>query len=97
MIAYETVKVVAIRDFRLASLRYLFVVVISAYVVIFELLGSGGYLTASSTVGVVRFSLQHPTLSDCDPSERNCRNDFAPLNELPYCRQYDSNDLYADW
>ena len=93
--AYETAKVVAIRDLRLASLRIFFVVVISAYVIIFELLGSGGYLTASSTVGVVRFSLQHPTLSDCDPSDRKCRNDFAPLNELPYCQQYDSNDLYA--
>eukprot|EP00563_Minutocellus_polymorphus_P020565 CAMPEP_0197721198 /NCGR_PEP_ID=MMETSP1434-20131217/4334_1 /TAXON_ID=265543 /ORGANISM="Minutocellus polymorphus, Strain CCMP3303" /LENGTH=451 /DNA_ID=CAMNT_0043306173 /DNA_START=74 /DNA_END=1425 /DNA_ORIENTATION=- len=93
--AYETAKVVAIRDKRLASLRYLFVVVISAYVIIFELLGSGGYLTVSPTVGVVRFSLQHPTLSECDPSDLNCRNDFAPLNELPYCQQYDSNDLYA--
>jgi len=55
---YETVKLVAIRDCRLVSLRYLFVVVISAYVIKFELLGSGGYLTASSTVGVVRFSSQ---------------------------------------
>ena len=93
--SYETVKVVAIRDKRLASLRYLFVVVISAYVIVFELLGSGGFLQKSSTVGVVRFSLRHPTNSDCDPSDRNCRNDFAPLNELPYCRQYGSNASYA--
>lgn len=93
--SYETAKVVAIRDKRLASLRYLFVFIISAYVIIFELLGSGGFLQKSSTVGVVRFSLQQPTNSDCDPSERHCHNDFAPLNELPYCQQCGSNTSYA--
>ena len=93
--AYETAKVVAIRDKRLASLRYLFVVVISAYVIVFELLGSGGFLQKSSTVGVVRFSLQHPTISDCDPSNRHCLNDFAPLNQLQYCQQYGPNTSYA--
>ena len=93
--SYETVKVVAIRDKRLASLRYLFVVVILAYVIIFELLGSGGFLQKSSTVGVVRFSLQQPTKSDCDPSDRHCDNDFAPLNDLPYCQQCGSNASYA--
>jgi len=94
--AYETTKLVAIRDARLASLRYIFVVAISLYVVVFAMLEEGGYLSSHQVVGVIRFSLEHPTKNNCDPSDASCINDFAPLDQLPYCRQYDgSAESYA--
>lgn len=53
--------------------------------------GVGGYLTSNPVVGVIRFSLQHPTKNNCDPSDHSCINDFVPLNTLPYCQQYSGN------
>jgi hypothetical protein len=92
--AYDTVKYVHIKDARLGVLRYCFIVAIVAYVVVFEMLAAGGYLQASPVVGVVRFSLQQPTVRNCDPSLPGCFNAFQPLNSLPYCKQYDGDSPY---
>lgn len=89
--AYPTVKYVVIQDARLVLLRYLLLLVIIIYVVVFELWSFGGWLDPAPVVGVVRFSLQHPTKDNCDPSFSSCFNDFVPLNELPYCQQFYSN------
>lgn len=86
--AYDTVKYVHIKDARLGLLRSLFLVGIIAYVVIFEMLGQGGWLESASIVGVVRFSLQQPTKNNCDPSSDRCTNAFSALTTLPYCTQF---------
>jgi len=49
----------------------------------------GGYLQSETIVGVIRFSLQQPTVDNCDPSKAQCFNAFSPLNTLPYCEQYE--------
>lgn len=85
--AYETAKYVHIRDARLGVLRLFFVVSIVAYVAIIEMWALGGWLESSPVVGVIRFSLQQPTVQDCNPSDRGCSNAFAPLSSLPYCSQ----------
>jgi len=87
-ISYETVKYVSIQDSRLGLLRYLLLLAIVVYVGVFEMWAFGGWLTASPVVGVVRFSLQQPTVNGCDPAEdESCRNDFQSLDQLPYCTQ----------
>ena len=85
--AYPTVKYVQIQDTRLVVLRYIFVMAIAVYVGFFELFAMGGWLDPSPVVGVVRFSLQQPTVDNCDPMQEGCDNAFDPLNELPYCEQ----------
>lgn len=84
---YETVKYVNIRDSRLGLLRSILLFLIIVYVVFFELWAQGGWLESVPVVGVVRFSLQQPTVDDCDPNDKGCENAFVPLNELPYCQQ----------
>ena len=86
--AYATVKYVEIHDTRLVCLRYILLLAIALYVVVFEMIAMGGWLEPSPVVGVVRFSLQQPTVDNCDPLVPTCKNAFAPLNTLPYCEQY---------
>jgi ATP P2X receptor len=85
---YDTVKYVHIKDARLGVLRVFFLFGIVAYVVVFEMMAQGGWLESSPVVGVVRLSLQHPTIDNCDPSTNGCANSFSALNTLPYCTQY---------
>jgi ATP P2X receptor len=84
---YPTVKYVAIQDTRLVVLRYILLLAIAIYVGGFELFAFGGWLEPSPVVGVVRFSLQQPTVDNCDPVLPNCDNAFEPLDQLPYCQQ----------
>jgi hypothetical protein len=94
---YETIKYVRIQDARLASLRWIFLVLIVVYVVVIEMLGKGGHLEASRVVGTVRFSLRQPTIGDCDPTMstdpgKPCLNNFLPLDQLLYCEQSNQSD-----
>lgn len=93
--AYDTAKYVRIRDQRLGVLRFFFVVSIIAYVAIVEMWALGGWLESSPVVGVIRFSLQQPTVQDCNPSDPECSDAFAPLSSLPYCRQYNRSGFNA--
>ena len=85
--AYPTVKYVQIQDTRLVILRYSLILVIISYVGIFEMWWMGGWLDPAAVVGVVRFSLQQPTVDNCDPTLPGCNNAFAPLDTLSYCEQ----------
>jgi hypothetical protein len=85
--SYETVKYAHIQDARLGMTRWILLVGITLYVVVIEMLQMGGYLESDPVVGVVRFSLQQPTLNNCDPAAPNCANAFAPLTTLNYCQQ----------
>jgi len=85
--SYETVKYVSIKDARLGMMRLILVLAIAGYVIIVEMFQMGGYLASNPVVGVVRFSLQQPTVNECDPSVEGCTNAFLPLNNLKYCQQ----------
>ena len=91
-LTYETVKYVNIKDARLAILRSFLLFAIVIYVGVFEMWGQGGWLESSPVVGVVRFSLQQPTVNNCSPNDEVCQNAFQPLTELPYCQQATKND-----
>lgn len=90
--AYPTVKYVSIQDTRLVVLRYVLLLIIVSYVGIFEMWWMGGWLEQAPLVGVVRFSLQQPTVGNCDPVLPNCDNDFSPVQELEYCEQSNHDD-----
>jgi hypothetical protein len=93
-LTYETIKYVNIKDARLAVLRGFLLLAIIVYVGVFEMWGQGGWLETSQVVGAVRFSLQQPTVNDCDPNEETCNNAFENLSSLQYCRQ-DSESSYT--
>ena len=38
--------------------------------------------------GILRFSIQEPTVGNCDPLDSGCDDDFSDLSELDYCSQY---------
>ena len=86
--AYPTVKYVQIQDSRLGLTRYLLLLVIVVYVGYVEMFAMGGWLESSPVVGVVRFSLQQPTVQDCDPAWPNCDNAFSSPTIMPYCQQH---------
>ncbi|CAB9513359.1 P2X receptors are ATP-gated ion channels that play a role in intracellular calcium signaling. Not required for the purinergic response to extracellular nucleotides [Seminavis robusta] len=90
--AYPTVKYVQIQDSRLVCLRYTLLLAIAFYVGFFEMFALGGWLDPSPVVGVVRFSLQQPTVDNCDPSLPGCDNAFSPVDTMPYCKQYYSRN-----
>jgi hypothetical protein len=92
---YDTVKHVQVRDARLAVLRYFFLLAIGIYVCVFELWAFGGWLDSSPVVGVVRFSLQQPTVNGCNPELPNCTNAFSRLDELSYCSQFYGNKSHT--
>jgi len=87
LFSYPTVKIVKIQDARLGVIRYSLTFFIMLYIGVIQLWKDGGYLMTEKVSGVARFSLQQPTIDDCNPTDDDCLNDFTPLEELPYCSQ----------
>eukprot|EP00035_Acanthoeca_spectabilis_P023428 m.449312 g.449312 ORF g.449312 m.449312 type:complete len:446 (-) comp19801_c0_seq1:152-1489(-) len=59
--AYQTVKMVAIRDRRLGILKFTLLFVIAVYILIYKVIYQCNYLKLEAPVGTVRFSLREPT------------------------------------
>ena len=102
ILSYDTVKYVSIQDSRLGVLRYVLMLLILLYVGCIEMYANGGYLFSDSIHGVLRFTVQQPTIQNCDPFNENsassCENSFRPREEFTYCKQYSifkniSNDM----
>ena len=95
-LAYRTPMGVSILDWRLGCLKYIFMLLIFAYVIIFNVIYNCGYLIQDVPVGHVRFQLQQPTVltakgAPCDPTENSCDDAFTPVKDLAYCRQNPSS------
>ena len=97
ILSYDTVKYVSIQDSRLGVLRYLLMLLILLYVGYIEMYANGGYLFSDTIHGVLRFTVQQPTIHNCDPFNENslfsCENNFRPLQELSYCQQQNSSSI----
>ena len=85
--------IVSILDWRLGCMKYLFMLLIFNYVIIYNVAYKCGYLQIESPVGHVRFQLQQPTMPNprtgapCDPTDNICNDNFTPLQKLSYCSQ----------
>ena len=105
ILSYETVKYVSIQDSRLGLLRYLLMFVIFIYVGYIEMYAHGGYLYSDILHGVLRFTVQQPTIHNCDPfndiNENNmtttCENNFLPLSELSYCQTKETSYVNSSY
>eukprot|EP00040_Diaphanoeca_grandis_P018537 m.97503 g.97503 ORF g.97503 m.97503 type:complete len:450 (-) comp26982_c0_seq5:41-1390(-) len=88
--AYQTQKIVTIKDRRLGILKILFMVVITMYIS-FNIIYNCKYLNLEAPFGTVRFSLREPTIDECDPVKTDgCRIDnsrLTPVDTYEYCSQ----------
>lgn len=92
LFAYSSPKVVRIKDRRLGILKYSFSILIFFYIVGYNIFWNLGWAKMTVPEGMVRFSLQSPTINTvtkrtrCGFETPNCQSDFTPWEQLPYCR-----------
>ena len=90
---YKTPVIVNIRDWRLGLLRWSLLLILSIYVILYQILYKCTYVLSESPVGTVRFSFQMPTYNPttkrkaCDPLDAGCEANFHDLDKLEYCLQ----------
>lgn len=88
LLAYETPKVVVIRDRRLGCLFYTICFTIILYVIGFQILYSNEHMAKKDVTGTSRLLIREPTKGNCDPDQEGCQSDFPSLESLPYCKEY---------
>jgi len=91
VLAYQTLKVVKIKDYRLGSLYYLFIFLILCWVVGYQILYCNDHFEKLDVVGTARMTIQQPTVDSCNPQHPDCKSDFRSLTELSYCREFAGN------
>lgn len=91
VLAYETRKIVLIRDRRLGLTYWSFVVCIAIYVVGYQILYLNGHFEKKDVEGTARMTIQQPTRNGCNPNKPGCKSDFRALTELPYCNVYNGS------
>lgn len=98
LLAYETPRIVRIRDARLGALYYLLVLAILLYVIGYQILMNNSHFERRDVLGTPRMTMQQPTKGNCNPNEMGCKSDFDSLEALPYCKEYmgDAKDKAAD-
>ena len=87
LFSYPTIKYVNIRDRRLGLVKWLLSVFVCLYVGLYSLWYNGLYLESSALTGACRFTLQQPTVGDCDPTKAGCFNDYGRPADARYCSQ----------
>lgn len=96
LFAYQTPKVVVLKDKWLGLFRLALMVTVVFYIVVWMILYKGDHLSSGDVDGVFRVSLKHPTMDACDPEDIGCLSNYTPLTALKYCTQspdkYESND-----
>lgn len=87
LFAYETQKIVRIRDRRLGFTFYFLLLLIACYVVGFQILYSNEHFKRKDVYGTGRITIQQPT-KQCNPNKPDCYSDYSALQTLPYCENF---------
>lgn len=83
---YDAPKTIRIRDSRLGLLQYGMMLLIAAYIIVWQLIRGNSYLMYRSPTVSTRMSLQQPTdPKSCSPKDPNCHDSFKRVADLPYC------------
>jgi len=85
--AYQTPKVVVLKDAKLGLLRLGLVATIFMYIFVYNVLYQGVHLAEKDINGVYRIALKHPTMNTCDVLDAGCMTNFTPMSQLDYCKQ----------
>jgi len=85
--AYQTPKMVVLRDRKLGLTAICLKIVIFVYIFIWLILYQGKHLAIADVDGTFRVTLQHPTSDMCNPDDIDCTANYTSLENLPYCTQ----------
>lgn len=89
--AYQTLKIVKIKDYRLGGVYYGFLFLIICWVLGYQILYSNDHFQKLDVVGTAQLTIQQPTVGGCNPNSPACKSDFQSLTELPYCMEFQGN------
>lgn len=87
LFAYQTPKIVVLKDRWLGLFRLSLMLIIVSYIFIYMILYRGEHLAVGDVDGVFRLSLRHPTMHSCDPDDIGCRSNYTSFDTLSYCKQ----------
>eukprot|EP00392_Amoebophrya_sp_AT5.2_P018274 g18783.t1 len=87
LLAYETPKLVLIRNPTLGACYFFLAISIVCYIVGYQILYHNEHFQLFDVEGKVRVSLQEPTRDNCNPARDDCADDFTPVEQLAYCVQ----------
>lgn len=93
LFVYDAPRVVRIRDARLGLLQYAMLILISLYIVVWQLVQGNSYLKFRNPTVTMRMTLQQPTLDGCNPNDDSCQDTYPPFKSLPYCCTSDCKDM----
>mmetsp|Transcript_114885 Transcript_114885/g.321055 ORF Transcript_114885/g.321055 Transcript_114885/m.321055 type:complete len:490 (+) Transcript_114885:96-1565(+) len=88
LLAYQTLKVVRIKDHRLGLIYYALIFLIVLFIFGYELLYCNDHFDKRDVSGTSRIALRHPTKEHCDPALPTCESNFSSLLNLSYCSVY---------
>jgi hypothetical protein len=86
--AYNTGKVVWVRDRYIGCLYLSLVTCALSWVLVGEILWRNEHFQMKDVNGIPRMWFSRPTKGMCDPNVPTCKSNFKPTAELPYCAQY---------
>lgn len=86
--AYQTPRIVIIKDRTLGLAKNLLMLLIFFYIFIYSVLYQGAHFEKSPVEGVVRVQWQEPTKGWCNPLDADCTANFRAIDSLPYCKGY---------
>eukprot|EP00443_Scrippsiella_acuminata_P064260 CAMPEP_0115479710 /NCGR_PEP_ID=MMETSP0271-20121206/56878_1 /TAXON_ID=71861 /ORGANISM="Scrippsiella trochoidea, Strain CCMP3099" /LENGTH=456 /DNA_ID=CAMNT_0002907333 /DNA_START=111 /DNA_END=1481 /DNA_ORIENTATION=+ len=88
LLAYQTLKVVRIKDHRLGVLYYGLILAIAVFIFGYEMLYCNNHFDKRDVSGTARLNLRHPTMNFCSPRQPDCLSNFTSLRDVPYCKTY---------
>mmetsp|Transcript_142167 Transcript_142167/g.247761 ORF Transcript_142167/g.247761 Transcript_142167/m.247761 type:complete len:503 (-) Transcript_142167:47-1555(-) len=91
VLSYEAVKVVRFNDRRLGALYYSLMFLIVCYIFVYQILYGNEHFEKRDVYGTARLTIQQPTVDTCNPNDADCKSDYTPLTQLPYCDVYNGS------
>jgi len=85
---YTTRKTVEINSRVLGISFFIVQLLVGLYIVGYVIIYSNQHLKSVRLHGSARLTLQQPTQKGCNPLHADCKSDYTPMSELPYCSQF---------
>jgi len=91
LFAYQTPRITKIKDRTLGLTKLVLLLVVFAYVVVWQMAYNGSHFKVEDIEGVSRLQWQQPTMHWCNPMHVNCFSNITDISSLSYCKQYNGD------
>lgn len=95
LLAYVTTKKVYVRDRKVGCAYYVLIIIILGWIVGGQILWQNQHFLLKDVSGIQHVRSSHPTVNGCDPELPDCQSSYMPLEELPYCKQYEGKSWHG--